>query len=95
MDKHVDVVVVGAGPVGLLLAQCRAAWRNDHARHGRRRPCRRDRSSERSVRRHHWCVFTKWNPDYRSGMIGYCIDDKAWGHGFATEAAAAMSSTTG
>jgi [ribosomal protein S5]-alanine N-acetyltransferase len=37
-----------------------------------------------------WCAFMKWNPDYRSGMIGYCLDDKAWGQGFATEAAGAV-----
>ena len=34
-----------------------------------------------------WCAFTQWNPDYRSAMIGYCLDDTAWGQGFATEAA--------
>ena len=32
----------------------------------------------------------KWYPDYRSGMIGYCFDDTAWGQGFATEAAGAV-----
>ncbi len=31
-----------------------------------------------------------WDPDYRSAMIGYCLDDTAWGHGFATDAAGAM-----
>jgi len=24
-----------------------------------------------------WCAFMEWNPSYRSGMIGYCLDDKA------------------
>ena len=37
-----------------------------------------------------WCAFMEWNPSYRCGMIGYCLDDKAWGHGFATEAAGAV-----
>ena len=37
-----------------------------------------------------WCAFMEWNPNYRSGMIGYCLDNTAWGHGFATEAAGAV-----
>jgi RimJ/RimL family protein N-acetyltransferase len=37
-----------------------------------------------------WCACTNWNPNYRSAMIGYCLDDTAWGHGFATEAACAV-----
>jgi ribosomal-protein-alanine N-acetyltransferase len=37
-----------------------------------------------------WCGFFKWNPDYRSAGIGYCLDEPAWGQGFATEAAAAV-----
>lgn len=37
-----------------------------------------------------WCVLMKWEPTYRSAMIGYCLDDKAWGQGFATEAADAL-----
>ncbi|MGE5089396.1 MAG: GNAT family N-acetyltransferase [Candidatus Levyibacteriota bacterium] len=37
-----------------------------------------------------WCSFAKWNPDYRSASIGYCLDDAAWGRGFATEAVAAL-----
>ncbi|MEU4570315.1 GNAT family N-acetyltransferase [Micromonospora sp. NPDC023956] len=34
-----------------------------------------------------WCSLTRWNPDYRSASLGYCFDDAAWGHGYATEAA--------
>ena len=37
-----------------------------------------------------WCAFMEWNPNYRSGMIGYCLDNTAWGQGFATEAAGAV-----
>jgi [ribosomal protein S5]-alanine N-acetyltransferase len=37
-----------------------------------------------------WCSLMNWNPDYRTAMIGYCLDDKAWGQGFATEAAGAV-----
>lgn len=37
-----------------------------------------------------WCVLAKWDPTYRSAMIGYCLADKAWGQGFATEAAGAL-----
>jgi [ribosomal protein S5]-alanine N-acetyltransferase len=33
-----------------------------------------------------WCSLTRWNPDYRSASLGYCFDDAAWGHGYATEA---------
>lgn len=33
-----------------------------------------------------WCSLTGWNPVYRSASLGYCLDDAAWGHGFATEA---------
>lgn len=37
-----------------------------------------------------WCGLTGWNPDYRSASLGYCFDDAAWGHGYATEAARAL-----
>jgi [ribosomal protein S5]-alanine N-acetyltransferase len=37
-----------------------------------------------------WCGLTRWNPDYRSASIGYCLDDAAWGHGYATEAGRAL-----
>ena len=32
-----------------------------------------------------WSSLTRWNPDYRSASLGYCLDDAAWGHGYATE----------
>jgi RimJ/RimL family protein N-acetyltransferase len=34
--------------------------------------------------------LTKWNPDYRSATMGYCLDEAAWSQGFATEAAGAL-----
>jgi [ribosomal protein S5]-alanine N-acetyltransferase len=34
-----------------------------------------------------WCGLVEWNPVYRSATMGYCLDDTAWGQGFATEAA--------
>src|ERR1700744_2798696 len=34
-----------------------------------------------------WCGLTRWNPEYRTASLGYCLDDAAWGHGYATEAA--------
>jgi RimJ/RimL family protein N-acetyltransferase len=37
-----------------------------------------------------WCCLVKWDPDYRSARMGYCLDDAAWGQGFATEAAGAL-----
>ena len=37
-----------------------------------------------------WCGLTRWNPDYRSASLGYCLKDAAWGHGYATEAAGAL-----
>jgi RimJ/RimL family protein N-acetyltransferase len=37
-----------------------------------------------------WCCLVKWDPNYRSASMGYCLDDVAWGQGFATEAARAL-----
>jgi RimJ/RimL family protein N-acetyltransferase len=37
-----------------------------------------------------WCCLVKWNPDYRSATMGYCLVEAAWGQGFATEAAGAL-----
>jgi ribosomal-protein-alanine N-acetyltransferase len=35
-------------------------------------------------------VLRYWDPGYRSARMGYCLDDAAWGQGFATEAAGAV-----
>ena len=37
-----------------------------------------------------WRSVTRWNPDYHSAAVSYCLDDAAWGHGYATEAAGAL-----
>jgi len=37
-----------------------------------------------------WCSLTRWNPGHRSASLGYCFDDAAWGHGYATEAAGGL-----
>jgi RimJ/RimL family protein N-acetyltransferase len=37
-----------------------------------------------------WCGLTGWNADFRSASLGYCLREAAWGHGVATEAAAAL-----
>jgi [ribosomal protein S5]-alanine N-acetyltransferase len=37
-----------------------------------------------------WCALVRWNPDHRSASMGYCFDDAAWGHGYATESARAL-----
>ena len=26
-----------------------------------------------------WCSLTRWNPDYRSASLGYCLDDATCG----------------
>jgi RimJ/RimL family protein N-acetyltransferase len=33
-----------------------------------------------------WCSLTRWNPEFRSASLGYCLDEPAWGHGYGTEA---------
>jgi ribosomal-protein-alanine N-acetyltransferase len=37
-----------------------------------------------------WCSLSRWNPDYRSAAMGYCFNEAAWGHGYATEAGQAV-----
>lgn len=37
-----------------------------------------------------WCVLMNWDAVYRSAMLGYCLDETAWGQGFATEAAGTL-----
>ena len=37
-----------------------------------------------------WCSLSRWNAGYRSAALGYCYGEAAWGHGYATEAAAAV-----
>ena len=37
-----------------------------------------------------WCSLSRWNPDYRSASMGYCLGEAAWGQGYATEAAHAV-----
>jgi ribosomal-protein-alanine N-acetyltransferase len=34
-----------------------------------------------------WCSVSRWNADYRSASLGYCLGEAAWGQGYATEAA--------
>lgn len=37
-----------------------------------------------------WCSLMGWNPDFRCATVGYCLDEPAWGQGYATEAMAAL-----
>ena len=37
-----------------------------------------------------WIGLTRWNPDYRSASLGYCLTEAAWGQGYATEGARAL-----
>ena len=37
-----------------------------------------------------WCAMFHWNPVYRSLGIGYCLDEPAWGKGYAVEAMRAV-----
>jgi RimJ/RimL family protein N-acetyltransferase len=37
-----------------------------------------------------WCSLTRWNPDFRSASMGYCLAEAAWGQGYATEAGRAL-----
>jgi ribosomal-protein-alanine N-acetyltransferase len=37
-----------------------------------------------------WCGLTRWNREYRSASLGYCLTEAAWGQGYATEAARAV-----
>lgn len=37
-----------------------------------------------------WCSMFRWNPVYRSLGVGYCLDEPAWGQGYATEAVGAL-----
>jgi len=37
-----------------------------------------------------WCGIARWNPEFRSAALGYCLDESAWGHGYGTEGARAL-----
>ena len=37
-----------------------------------------------------WCSLKRWNAVHRSASLGYCLEEAAWGHGYATEAADAL-----
>ncbi|GAP38554.1 GNAT family N-acetyltransferase [Piscinibacter sakaiensis] len=37
-----------------------------------------------------WCTLFGWNPVHRKAGLGYCLDDTAWGRGYATEAVHAL-----
>jgi [ribosomal protein S5]-alanine N-acetyltransferase len=36
---------------------------------------------------HRLVQLDRWDPDYGSALLGCCLDDAVWGHGYATEAA--------
>ena len=37
-----------------------------------------------------WCGLTQWDAVHRSASLGYCLTERAWGHGCATDAARAL-----
>ncbi|WP_243057541.1 GNAT family N-acetyltransferase [Nocardioides sp. SR21] len=37
-----------------------------------------------------WCALVRWNPDLRSAALGYCLNEAAWGQGYATEGVRAL-----
>jgi ribosomal-protein-alanine N-acetyltransferase len=37
-----------------------------------------------------WCGLSRWSSEFRSAALTYCLDDAAWGHGYATEASRAV-----
>jgi len=37
-----------------------------------------------------WCSLTRWDPTHRSAALTFCLDDAAWGQGYATEATGAL-----
>jgi ribosomal-protein-alanine N-acetyltransferase len=37
-----------------------------------------------------WCGLSRWNPDFHSAALTYCLHEAAWGQGYATEAAGAL-----
>ncbi|PRA09880.1 GNAT family N-acetyltransferase [Arthrobacter sp. MYb211] len=37
-----------------------------------------------------WCTLNSWNPAFRSASLGYCLNQAAWGNGYATEAGHAL-----
>jgi RimJ/RimL family protein N-acetyltransferase len=37
-----------------------------------------------------WCGLSRWNAVHRTAALGYCLHERAWGQGHATEAAGAV-----